>query len=176
MILPVGGAYCEYCKENWLFHNDTTALYLTPSDTLLILILIGRSRVDMQYLAIADLVIMRHRTWLWFIWLWFLYHIMAWTKWPPFADNLFKSIFLNENNCILIPISLKFAPKGPIGDMLALFRVIVWCWIDDRPLPDPNDDPDPWFHNASLFSTKLLPEPIMTYCELQLKDQNSVKL
>ena len=30
------------------------------------------------------------------------------------ADNIFKCIFLNEKFCILIKISLKFVPKGPI--------------------------------------------------------------
>ena len=31
------------------------------------------------------------------------------------ADNIFKCIFLNEKFCILIKISLKFIPKGPIS-------------------------------------------------------------
>ena len=30
-----------------------------------------------------------------------------------FADNIFRCIFVNENFCILIKISLKFVPKGP---------------------------------------------------------------
>ena len=40
--------------------------------------------------------------------------ISAWTKWPPFPDNIFKSIFVNEKFCILIWISLKLVSKGPI--------------------------------------------------------------
>ena len=32
-----------------------------------------------------------------------------------FADDIFKCIFLNENISILIKISLKFVPKGPIN-------------------------------------------------------------
>ena len=43
-----------------------------------------------------------------------LEHIVAETKWSPFADDLFKCTFLNENVLILIKISLKFFPKGPI--------------------------------------------------------------
>ena len=31
-----------------------------------------------------------------------------------FADDIFKCIFLNENNFISIEISLKYIPKGPI--------------------------------------------------------------
>ena len=31
-----------------------------------------------------------------------------------FADDILKFIFLNENHCILIHISLKFIPEGEI--------------------------------------------------------------
>ena len=37
-----------------------------------------------------------------------------------FPDDIFKCIFLNENAWIVIKISLKFVPKGPINDILAL--------------------------------------------------------
>ena len=37
-----------------------------------------------------------------------------------FADNIFRCIFLNEKFCILIKISLKFVPKGPIDNNQAL--------------------------------------------------------
>ena len=44
-------------------------------------------------------------------------YIEAETKWPIyFADGIFKCIFLNENCFILIQISLKFVPEGPIND------------------------------------------------------------
>ena len=33
-----------------------------------------------------------------------------------FADNIFRCIFVNEKFCILIEISLKFVPKGPIDN------------------------------------------------------------
>ena len=36
------------------------------------------------------------------------------------ADNIFKCIFFNENVWILIEISLKFVPKGPINNNPAL--------------------------------------------------------
>ena len=32
------------------------------------------------------------------------------------ADDISKRIFVNENFCILIEISLKFVPKGPIDN------------------------------------------------------------
>ena len=32
------------------------------------------------------------------------------------ADNIFKCIFLNENNRILIQISLKLVPRSPIDN------------------------------------------------------------
>ena len=38
-----------------------------------------------------------------------------------FADDIFSCIFVNEKNCILIKISLKFVPKGPIDNNPALF-------------------------------------------------------
>ena len=37
-----------------------------------------------------------------------------------FADYTLKRIFLNENCCILIKISLKFVPQGPINNIPAL--------------------------------------------------------
>ena len=37
-----------------------------------------------------------------------------------FTDDIFKRIFLHENVSILIKISLKFIPKGPIDNTPAL--------------------------------------------------------
>ena len=53
------------------------------------------------------------------------------------ADNIFKLIFLNENDRILIKISLKFVPKGPIDNKPALVQVMAWCRTGTRPLPEP---------------------------------------
>ena len=38
------------------------------------------------------------------------------------ADDIFKGIFMNWNLCILIRISLKFVPKGPIDNNQHWFR------------------------------------------------------
>ena len=52
------------------------------------------------------------------------------------ADNNFKYIFLNENNRILIQISLKFVPRSPIDNKPALVQVMAWCQTGSKPLPE----------------------------------------
>ena len=54
-----------------------------------------------------------------------------------FADDTFKRIFLNENNKILIKISLKFVPKGPINKIPALVQIMAWRRPGDKPLSEP---------------------------------------
>ena len=54
-----------------------------------------------------------------------------------FPDDIFKCIFLNENVWILIKISLKFVPRGPINNIPALFKILVWRWPVDKPLSEP---------------------------------------
>ena len=53
------------------------------------------------------------------------------------ADNNFKCIFFDEKFCILIQISLKFVPKGPIDNKRALVQVMAWRRTGDKPLPEP---------------------------------------
>ena len=43
-----------------------------------------------------------------------------------FPDDIYKCIFLNENIWILIKISLKFAPHGPINNIPALVQIMAW--------------------------------------------------
>ena len=50
------------------------------------------------------------------------------------ADGIFKHIFLNEN---AIQISLKFLPKCSTDKKAALFQVMVWRQISDKPLSEP---------------------------------------
>ena len=52
-------------------------------------------------------------------------------------DDIFKYIFLNENVWILIKISLKFIPMGPIDNIPALVQVMAWHQSDDKPLSGP---------------------------------------
>ena len=40
-----------------------------------------------------------------------------------FADDIFKWIFLNENDRIPIQLSLKFVPRSPIDNKTALVQV-----------------------------------------------------
>ena len=68
---------------------------------------------------------------------WIALHIEAETKWPPFPDYIFKWIFLNENVWILIKISLKFVPKGPINNIPALVQIMAWRRSGDKPLSEP---------------------------------------
>ena len=52
-------------------------------------------------------------------------------------DDIFKCIFLNENIWILIAISLKFVPKGPINNIPALIQIMAWSRPGDKPLSEP---------------------------------------
>ena len=54
-----------------------------------------------------------------------------------FADDTFKRIFLNENVRISIKISLKFVPKVPISNILALVQIMAWRRSGDKPLSEP---------------------------------------
>ena len=54
----------------------------------------------------------------------------------PFADDIFKCIFLNENEWILPSISLKFVPKVRINNIPALVQIMVWRLPGDKPLSE----------------------------------------
>ena len=53
-----------------------------------------------------------------------------------FADDSLKCIFLNENVCISIDISLKFVSKHPIN-ISALVQIMAWHRPGDKPLSEP---------------------------------------
>ena len=53
-----------------------------------------------------------------------------------FPDDIFKCIFLNENVLISIKIPLKFVPKGPVNNILALFQIMAWRRPGDKPLSE----------------------------------------
>ena len=52
------------------------------------------------------------------------------------ADDNFKWIFLNENDRILIRISLKFVPRSPIDNEPILVQVMAWRRTGDKSLPE----------------------------------------
>ena len=54
-----------------------------------------------------------------------------------FADDTFKRIFVYVNVKILIEISLKFVPKGPINNIPALVQIMAWRRPGDKPLSEP---------------------------------------
>ena len=71
---------------------------------------------------------------------WSVVHaINAWinTLRPRQKGRHFKRIFLNEDIRILIEISLKFVPKGPINNIPALVQIMTWRRPGDKPLSEP---------------------------------------
>ena len=54
-----------------------------------------------------------------------------------FADDIFTCIYFNENCCILIIFSLKYARKGPIDNNPALVQSMAWRRSGDKPLAEP---------------------------------------
>ena len=53
-----------------------------------------------------------------------------------FADDIFNCISLIENNWSPIKISLKFVPGGPIDNIPALVRIMVWRRPGGKPLSE----------------------------------------
>ena len=54
-----------------------------------------------------------------------------------FADDIFRCISANEKFCILIKISLRFVPWGPIDNNPVLIQIMTWRRIGDKPLSEP---------------------------------------
>ena len=54
-----------------------------------------------------------------------------------FTDDIFKCIFMNENFCSLIRISLKFVPQGLNDNKSALVQAMALCQLGDKPLHGP---------------------------------------
>ena len=52
------------------------------------------------------------------------------------ADSIFKFIFLYENCCIFIGISLKFVAKSPINNKPELVQLMALCQTDNKPFPE----------------------------------------
>ena len=55
-------------------------------------------------------------------------------KMAAISQTIFASAFMNEKSCIIIKISLKFIPKGPIDNNAVLVQMMAWCRIGDKPL------------------------------------------
>ena len=52
------------------------------------------------------------------------------------ANDIFKCIFLHENDKIQIHISLRFVSRSPIDNKPALVQVMAWRRSGDKPLPE----------------------------------------
>ena len=53
-----------------------------------------------------------------------------------FADDIFKCIIWHGNTWILIKVSLKFVPKGPINNIPAFVQIMARRRPGDKPLYD----------------------------------------
>ena len=69
-----------------------------------------------------------------------------------FADDIFKRIFLNENVCIPIKISLKFVPKGPVNNIPALVQIMAWRRLGGKPLSETMMVTDAYMHHSASMS------------------------
>ena len=54
-----------------------------------------------------------------------------------FANDIFKSTFLDEDIWISINISPKFVPRGQINNILSLVQIMAWRRPGDKPLSEP---------------------------------------
>ena len=63
-------------------------------------------------------------------------HIEVETKWPPSLHDIFEHIFANENDRILIKISLNFVPRDPIDYKPALVQIMAKRQTGDKPLSE----------------------------------------
>ena len=52
-------------------------------------------------------------------------------------DDSFKCMSLNEKVWILIKISLKFVPWGPINNIPTLVHIMTWCRVGTKSLCEP---------------------------------------
>ena len=63
--------------------------------------------------------------------------LKPWQNGRHFPDDIFTCIYFSKNVRILIRISLKFVPKGPINNIPALVQIMAWRHPGDRPLYEP---------------------------------------
>ena len=54
-----------------------------------------------------------------------------------FPDDIFRCIFLDENEQFFIKFSLKFVLKGPINKIPSLVQIVAWRRPGDKPLYEP---------------------------------------
>ena len=52
------------------------------------------------------------------------------------ADDIFNCIFFNENDRIVIQISLNYVSRSPIDNKSALVQAMAWHRTGNKPLPE----------------------------------------
>ena len=57
-------------------------------------------------------------------------------KWPQFSRRHFQMHFLEWKYINFFEISLKFVPRGPINNILALVKIMAWCRQSYKPLSE----------------------------------------
>ena len=65
----------------------------------------------------------------------------------PFVDDILRCIFLTEKVCIVMKMSLKFDPEGPIANGQALVKKMAWRLFGAKPL---NERMLTWFTDAYM--------------------------
>ena len=66
-----------------------------------------------------------------------LFNIMRPRQNGRYFSYIFKCIFFSESVWILLKISLRFVPNGPINNIPALVQIMAWHRQGDKPLSDP---------------------------------------
>ena len=100
-------------------HWDNLSL---PTDTWVITWSPSAGEVNLKDMGIID---------------WYLTHWGRDKMAANFADYTFNRIFFNENARISIKFSLKFVPKGPINNILALVQIMAWHRPGEKPSSEP---------------------------------------
>ena len=52
-------------------------------------------------------------------------------------QTTFSKHFFKEDCCVLMKISLKFVPQGPINNILGMVQIMTWHRSGDKPLSEP---------------------------------------
>ena len=73
------------------------------------------------------------------------------------SQTIYSDLFSIEKFCILIEISLKFVPEGPIDNKSASVQVMARRRTGDKPLPKPRlaQFPNPYMQHKSILANPI---------------------
>ena len=100
-------------------------------------------------------------------------HIEIETKYRHFANNICKFIFVHENICILMQISLRCEPYGPINDMSTMMQIMAYHRTRDKSFPQRTWTIE-FDTDLSPVRCHTLPKPMLTHCQLDHSKPSSV--